>query len=155
MSDIMILNTIFLIPETMFTYSISAKCCMREYDTILSIVLQSHTPEQASDNFIKADMNSDIRLQTAAIFFSDELLSETGYWLCVCHGWFHLHRLPLAARSWSEIYKMKNSSCPHRDSISRPSDWEAIALTARPRKPVLKPCLNLTRFSLCYFQSLW
>ena len=36
---------------------------------------------------LKANMNSDIQLQTAAIFFfSDELLSETGYWLCVCHG---------------------------------------------------------------------
>ena len=30
---------------------------------------------------IKANMNSDKPLQTAAIFFSDELLSETGYWL--------------------------------------------------------------------------
>ena len=35
---------------------------------------------------VKADMNSDTRLQTAAIFFSDELLSEIGYWLGVCHG---------------------------------------------------------------------
>ena len=87
--------------------------------------------------YFKANMNSDIQLQTAAIFFSDELLSETGYWLGVCHGWFHLHRLPLAARSGSEICKMKNSSCPQRDSNSRPSDWEAIALTARPRRPVL------------------
>ena len=91
-------------------------------------------------------------------FFSDELLSETGYWLGVCHGWFHLHRLPPAARSGSEIYKMKNSSCPQRDSNSRPSDWEAIALTARPRRPVLQPCLNLTRFSLCYlnlYDNTW
>ena len=31
-------------------------------------------------------MNSDKPLQTAAIFFSDELLSETGYWLGACHG---------------------------------------------------------------------
>ena len=85
----------------------------------------------------KADMNSDKGLQTAAIFFSDELLSETWYWLGVCHGWFHLHRLPLAARSGSEIYKMKNSSYPQRDSNSRPSDWEAIALSTRPRRPVL------------------
>ena len=107
---------------------------------------------------LKADMNSDIRLQMAAIFFSDELLSATGYWLGVCHGWFHLHRLPLAARSRSEIYKMKNSSCPQRDSNSRPLDWEAIALTARPRRPVPRPCLNLTRFSLCYlnlYDNTW
>ena len=95
-------------------------------------------------------MNSYIPLQTAAIFFSDDILSETGYWLGVCHGWFHLHGLPLAARSGSEIYKIKNSSCPQRDSNSRPLDREAIALTTRPRRPVLTPYLNLTRFSLCY-----
>ena len=65
-------------------------------------------------------------------FFSDELLSETGYWLGVCHGWFHLHGLPQAPRSGSEIYKTKNSSCPQRDSNSRPLDCEGIALTARP-----------------------
>ena len=103
-------------------------------------------------------MNSDIWLQTAAIFFSDELWSETGYWLGVCHGWFHLHRLTQAARSRSEIYKMKNSSCPQRDSNSRPLDWEAIALTTRPRRPVLQPCLNLTMFSLCYlnlYDNTW
>ena len=98
-------------------------------------------------------MNSDIPLQTAGIFFSDELLSETlftGYLLGVCHGWFNLHGLPLAARSESEIFKMKNSSCPQRDSNSRPLDCEAIAWTNRPRRPVLSPWLNLTRFSLCY-----
>ena len=37
-------------------------------------------------NELKADMNSYILLQTAAIFFSNELLAETGYWLDVCHG---------------------------------------------------------------------
>ena len=73
----------------------------------------------AADEF-KADMNSDILLQTAAIFFPDELLSETGYWLSVCHGSFHLHGLPQAARSGSELYKTKNYSCPQRDSNSRP-----------------------------------
>ena len=63
-------------------------------------------------SLLKANMNSDIPLQTAAIFFSDELLSETGYWLGVCHGWFHLHGIPLAARSRSEIYKTKSTSRP-------------------------------------------
>ena len=48
-------------------------------------------------------MNSDIPLQTAAIFFYIELLSETGYWLDVCHGFFHLYGLLQAARSGSEI----------------------------------------------------
>ena len=36
--------------------------------------------------YLKADMNSAILLQTAAILFSYELLSETRYWLGVCHG---------------------------------------------------------------------
>ena len=49
---------------------------------------------------------------------------------------------------------MKNSSCPQRDSNSRPSDWETIALSARPRRPVPKSCLNLTRFSLFHFVNL-
>ena len=39
-----------------------------------------------SKGVFKANMNSDKPLQTAAIFFSDELLSETGYWLGACHG---------------------------------------------------------------------
>ena len=34
---------------------------------------------------LKANKNSDIPLQTAAIFF-DGFLSKTGYWLGVCHG---------------------------------------------------------------------
>ena len=65
-------------------------------------------------------------------YFYIELLSETGYWLDVCHGWFHLHGLPQAARSGSEIYKMKNYSCPQRDLNSRPLDLEANAVTIRP-----------------------
>ena len=32
-------------------------------------------------------------------FFSCEPISKTGYWLGVCYGWFHLHRLTRAARS--------------------------------------------------------
>ena len=58
-------------------------------------------PPQRSNGCLKVDMNSDILLQTAAIFFSNELLSKTGYWLGVhvCYVWFRLHGLPLAARS--------------------------------------------------------
>ena len=87
----------------------------------------------------KANRNSDLPLQTAATFFSNELLSETGYGLGVCHCGFHLHGLPLAARSGSEIYKMKNSSCQQRDLNSRPLDCEAIALNARPFRPDTLP----------------
>ena len=67
--------------------------------------------------------------------FSNEPLYKTVYWLGVCHGWFHLHDLPLAARSGSEIYKMKNSSWPQRDLNVRPLNCEAIALTAWSFRP--------------------
>ena len=50
-------------------------------------------------NWIKDDMKSYIPLETATIFFLANLFSKTGYWLGVCHGWFHLHELTRAARS--------------------------------------------------------
>ena len=37
-------------------------------------------------SLFKADMKSDILLQTAAIFFSIEPISKTGHWLGICHG---------------------------------------------------------------------
>ena len=43
--------------------------------------------------YIKDDINSDILLQTAAIYFSIEPVSKTGYWLGVWHGLFHLQGL--------------------------------------------------------------
>ena len=46
----------------------------------------------------KADLNSDIPLEMA-VLISSEPLSKTGYWLSVCHGWFHLHGLTRDARS--------------------------------------------------------
>ena len=58
-------------------------------------------------------------------------LSIAGYWLGECHGWFHLHGLPQATRSWSENYKM-NKICPQRESNSRPLDCEATTVTVRP-----------------------
>ena len=84
-------------------------------------------------------------------------LSETGYWLSVFHGCFHLHGFYWAPRTGSEIYKMKTCSCPHRDLKWRPLVYDAIAVTVRPwnltnYQQVLK--LNqvfvLTKFSLCY-----
>ena len=48
---------------------------------------------------IKAYMNSDIPLETVAIFFSSELMYKTGYWLGVCHGRFHLLGITPAMRS--------------------------------------------------------
>ena len=64
----------------------------------------------------KANMNSYIQLQTAAIFFSIEPLSKTGYWLGVCHGWFHLQgaNWRCKERELSENNKIKKS-CPQWD----------------------------------------
>ena len=55
-------------------------------------------------------MNSYIQLQKAAIFFSIEPLSKTGYWLGVCHGWFHLQGLTGGVKnaSWVRITKLKS-----------------------------------------------
>ena len=59
---------------------------------------------------LKANMNSYIQLRTAAIFFSIEPLSKTGYWLGVCHGWFHLQGLTGSVKnaSWVRITKLKS-----------------------------------------------
>ena len=38
-----------------------------------------------ADRLVQANMNSDIPLQTAAIYFLTNI-SETGCWLGVCHG---------------------------------------------------------------------
>ena len=84
---------------------------------------------------VKAKVSVILPMETAAIFFSREPLSKTGYWLGVCHGWFHLHWHPRSIRSESENYKMKNS-CPQRDSNSRPFDCEATtSVNGRPRGP--------------------
>ena len=58
-------------------------------------------PSTVNRNYedIKADMKSYILLQTAAIFF--QFISKTGYWLRVCHGWFHLQGLHRAVRNTS------------------------------------------------------
>ena len=48
---------------------------------------------------IKANMKSYIQLETAAVFFSCEPISKTGYRLGVYYGWFHLHGITRAARS--------------------------------------------------------
>ena len=55
-------------------------------------------------------MNSSIQLQTAAILFSIEPSSKTGYWLGVCHGWFHLQGLTgdVKNASWVRITKLKS-----------------------------------------------
>ena len=52
---------------------------------------------------VKANMNSYILLQMAAIFFSIEPLSQTGYCLGVCYGWFHLQGLTGGVKNASRV----------------------------------------------------
>ena len=56
----------------------------------------------------KADMKSFIPLETAAIFFSSEPFSQTGYWLGVCHGLFHLHGFNWPMRSANRELQNEN-----------------------------------------------
>ena len=46
---------------------------------------------------IKANMNKCKLYETASRFFRTYILK--GYWLGVCHGWFHLHGLTRASRN--------------------------------------------------------
>ena len=109
-----------------------SKILLNYCDVVSNPSFCTFTWNDASYSVFEAKMNSDISLQTTALFFfSIELLSETGYWLGVCHIWFHLHGLPQAARSGSENYKMKKFSCPQRDLNSRPLDGEAYVVTFR------------------------
>ena len=62
---------------------------------------------------LKANMNSYILLQTAAIFFSIEPLSKTGYWQGVCHGWFHLQGLTRGVKNASRMRITKLKSLAH------------------------------------------
>ena len=100
----------------------------------------------------KANMNSYIQLQTAAIFFSIEPLSTTGYWLGVCHGWFHLQGLTGGVKNanWVRITKLK--SLAHRGIRTRD-----LPLTKRARHhwatkaDVNRADKSSPGFYLCYF----
>ena len=104
---------------------------------------------------IKANMNSYIQLQTAAIFFSIEPLSKTGYWLGVCHGSFHLQGLTGGVKnaSWERITKLK--SLAHSGIRTRD-----IPLTKRARyhwatkANVNRVDKSSPSFYLCYFYKL-
>ena len=61
---------------------------------------------------IKTYMNSDIPLETAAIFFSSEPWSKTRYLLGESHGWFHLYGHTRPVRSANLGYKMKKKFLP-------------------------------------------
>ena len=58
-------------------------------------------------------MNSYIQLQTAAIFFLSSLYLKTGYWLGVCHGWFHLQGLTVGVKNASRVRITKLKSLTH------------------------------------------
>ena len=61
------------------------------------------------------------------LYYSIEPLSVTGYWLGVCHGWFHFHGLTRTGQSAKREFLM-NNSCSRRDSNSRLLDYEALYL---------------------------
>ena len=86
-------------------------------------------------SFIKAHMNRNILYNSVAIFLSSEPFSETGYWLGVCHGWFHLQGLTRAVRNTfgARITEWKNS-CPLWDSNPWPSAYNANTLPPSTKK---------------------
>ena len=83
-------------------------------------------------------------------YFSIEPYSKTGYWLDVWLSWFRFHGIPLAARSQSEIYKIKKY-CSQQDSNLWPLNREATAVIIRPRDLIhYRQVQTLTRFLLCH-----
>ena len=58
----------------------------------------------------KRQLGSTTLINKLYIYFSSEPLSKTGYWVIVCYGWFHLHRLPRAARSvyYMQVFNLCN-----------------------------------------------
>ena len=76
---------------------------------------------------VKAKLIHYIPLKRSAIFF----LAKTGYWLGVCHGWFHLHGITRATRSDNRELPNENS-WPRWDSNSQPLNHKSSAVTIRP-----------------------
>ena len=136
-------NNLSFIIENVITYSF---CNAKSYASCFGMGLPNLNQVQWSETsvfqfelfallapYLKANMKSYIPLETAAIFFSCEPISKTGYWLGVSYGWFHLHRLTRASRSenW-ELQKLMKNSYPYRDSNSRPLLFKFSALSIRP-----------------------
>ena len=55
--------------------------------TFAQVNHQSHIVYALDETNLIANMNSDILLQTVAIFFLSNSDLKTGYWFGVCHGW--------------------------------------------------------------------
>ena len=64
--------------------------------------------------------------------FSSEHLSKTGYWLGVCHGWFHLHWIIRHVMSANRESQNENSWSVW-DSNPGPSVRSEVAMCCAPR----------------------
>ena len=98
----------------------------------------------------KANMNSDILLQTTDIFPCNLYLKQSIGWVLVM-VWFNLHWLTRAVRKASRatITKRKKN-CPLWDLNLVPFAYEANALTIAQRDLVSIELLKLTMFYLCH-----
>ena len=68
--------------------------------------------ETAFKNLFKTNKNRCKQYKTPAIVFSIEPLSQTGYWLAVCHGQWHLHGLTRDARTGKQAELQKEKILP-------------------------------------------
>ena len=78
------------------------------YWTLMHCAVYAYVPplmHLCTFSVLKANMNSYMYmlLQMAAIIFSIEPLSKTGYWLGVFHGWFHLQGLTGGVKNASRV----------------------------------------------------
>ena len=122
-------------------------------------------------SLVKGNMNSDILLETAAIFFLSNLFSKTLYWQSVRNCWVHFHGLTREERE----PRIKNKkSCPQWNSNSRPLDFEVITVTFRPWVPsfynylcylclhlnerqssCIQYCSHITSVSFCCLKNIY
>ena len=90
-------------------------------------------------------MYVDIQVETTAMFFLYRTVIKSGYWLGVCHAWFHLHWLTRAAMS-GKIELQKKSSGPytHQTTDSNTPQWYVKPVMDSERKfcPALDPPLG-------------
>ena len=87
-------------------------------------------------------------------YFSIEPLhvSKTGYWLGICHGWYHLHGLPRAAKEWKR--KLQNEKVLPTAHMNFSFIFFLYAPTSIDQGHfvfVLSVCLSVVNFNLRYY----
>ena len=87
--------------------------------------------------------------------FSSEHLSKTGYWLGVCHGWFHLHWIIRHVMSANRESQNENSWSVW-DSNPGPSVRSEVAKCCTPRSDNYRVLQFWLRFIwVCYLIYLY